>query len=260
MKREDAIALYGRHYTLSVHSRTIYEILGTPHAGDDDEAPITDPTRAHAEMKDRLSDAAMKRIARIDETLRKPLNRFQIFLARHGMLGRSDAINAAAARLRAEKESLEQDVRKDFSDSITINALPDDIKMPVALAPGRALYIVRANFLEEGIKLTTAQITQRRVWSGSFGRGDWDYVFSYTATDDKGKSLSFEYNRADESNPVIDNNYHGIHYFLTPDAADEFILSTATRARDHFSAAANDARARIDARRPAPKNPAPGPS
>lgn len=258
MKRADAIARYGHHYNFSVHSRTVYETLG-PSSHDDDAEHVTDPEAAKEEMRDRLADAAMNRIAKIDEILSKPANRFHMFLAHRGWHKRTDAILAAEKRLNAERRELENDLATDFEDKVKINALPDDIKLPVALDVGRSIYIVRACYLEEGLKTTEAKITDRQLWSGSSARGDWDYVFSYTATDDKGQRLSFEYNRADESNPKIDNNYHGIHYFLTQEAAEDFTLALATRLSAEFSKVALDTRLRVIARPRPPEGPQPQP-
>jgi len=256
MKRADAIARYGHHYNFSVHSRTVYESLG-PSSHDDDGEHVTDEAGATEEMKDRLADAAMHRIAKIDNILERPGNRILMFLARRGWHKRSETILAAETRLHAERKELETDLSADFENKIKITALPDDIKLPVALDLGRSMYIVRACYLEEGIKMTEAKITDRRLWSGSSARGDWDYVFSYTATDHKGERLSFEYNRADESNPKIDNNYHGIHYFLTREAAEDFTLALAARLSAEFSKVAIDTRLRVIARPRPPEPPQP---
>lgn len=258
MKRADAIARHGHHYNFSVHSRTVYESLG-PASHDDDGEHVTDEKQAAEEMKDRLTDAAMHRIAKIDEILEKPGNRVLMFLAHRGWHKRTESILAAEKRLLEEKSGLERDIARDFEDCVTIKSLPDDIKLPVALDVGRKIYIVRACYLEEGIKTREATITDRRLWSGSSARGDWDYIFSYNAKDERGETLSFEYNRADESNPKIDNNYHGIHYFLTQEAAEDFTLALAARLSAEFSKVAIDTRLRVIARPRPPEGPRPQP-
>ena len=256
MKRADAIARYGHHYNFSVHSRTVYESLG-PSSHDDDAEHVTDADAAAEEMKDRLADAAMNRIDKIDDILSRPGNRFQMFLAHRGWHKRAEAILAAEKRLNDEKAALQRDLARDFDDCVTLKPLPDDIKLPVALDVGRKIYIVRACYLEEGIKMREAAITDRRLWSGSSSRGDWDYIFSYSAKDEKGETLSFEYNRADESNPKIDNNYHGIHYFLTKEAAEDFTLALAASLSAEFSKVALDTRLRVIARPRPPEGPQP---
>jgi hypothetical protein len=257
MKREDAIARFGHHYTFSVHNRTVHESLGA--AAYDDDDPVADPVKATEEMKDRLADAAMDRLADIDKILEKPMNRVMIFMAHRGWHKNTDLILRKEKSLLEEKKKLQHDLARDFDDCVTVKSLPDEIKIPVALEPGRQIHIVRASFMEEGIKTSTATITDRRIWGGSSARGDWDYIFSYTATDENGKTLSFEYNRADETNPKIDNNYHGTHYFLTREAAEDFTLALAAKLSAEFSRVAIDMRLRmIDRPRP-PQGPSPAP-
>ena len=244
MKREDAIARYGRHYVLNTHSGTIYESLG-PGSDDGDDAHITDDETALEEMRDRLADAAMARIARIDEIFQRTGNRIQLFMAQRGWHKRTDAILAAAHKLRDERTALQKQLMNDFEGAVKQQRLADDLRIPVALDIGQRVYIVRACYLEEGIKLTEAKITDRRIWSGSAARGDWDYVFSYGAADERGQRLSFEYNRATAANPEIDNNIHGVRYFLTREAAEDHMLEVAARMSAHFSAVAVDLRCRL---------------
>jgi hypothetical protein len=258
MKREDAIARHGRHYVLNTHSRTIYESLGPGTDGDDD-AHIADDTAAAEEMRDRLTDAAMTRIARIDEIFARTGNRIQLFMAQRGWHRQAEHILAGAQKLRDERAALQKQLMDDFEGAVKHERLPEELRIPVALDVGQPVYIVRACYLEEGIKLTTARITDRRIWSGSAARGDWHYVFSYGAADERGQRLSFEYNRASTDNPEIDNNIHGVRYFLTREAAEDHMLDVAARMSAHFSSVAVDLRCRLSDRKRADGAPAPRP-
>ncbi|MBU0859115.1 MAG: hypothetical protein KJ667_04180, partial [Alphaproteobacteria bacterium] len=166
-------------------------------------------------------------------------------LAQRGWHNRSESILAGADKLRTERKALEADVTSDFEGKIKTEPLPADIKIPVALEPGREVYVVRACYLEEGIRMTTAKITDRNLWQGSSSRGDWHYIFTYNAKDERGQTLSFEYNHADASEPEIKNNIHGVRYFLNREAAEDHILELATRMSAHFSAVALDHRLRV---------------
>lgn len=261
MKREDAIARHGHHFVISTHSRTVYEALGpAPNDEDDDEETPRTLAEAEDELRMRMADLAMARIAKIDSIFNRTANRVAIFLAERGWHRRADSIREATQKLRAEREALMNDIENDFEGRTTVKPLPDTLKIPAELPIGHVIHIVRYTHAEDGLQHYTATVTDRKLWPGSMARGDWDYYFAYGATDEKGGRLSFEYNHADHSQTEIKNNYHGIRYFLTREAAEDHILDLSARLSARFAAVAIEQRLRrIDRAREERNNPAPRP-
>lgn len=245
MKRADAIARFGHHYEIDTYHRTVRETLGPK--DEDSTCQHDDSEEALEEMKNRLADKAMERISAINALFDRPANKINLWLARRGWHKRTEQINEAVKKLNAEKAALLRSIRDDFNDA-ALQPLPAEIKIPALLDKGQSVFVVRACYLEEGIRTEESKITDIRLWQGSMARGDWDYIAAYTATDSKGKAIHFEYNRADTTDATIPNNIHGTHYFLTREAADDFVLDLAARMSAEFAKVAMDTRLRVIAR------------
>jgi hypothetical protein len=259
MKREDAIKAHGHHYSTSTYDHSIHENLGP--RKDDDKNSFATIEDARFALQQALIDRANDRLAEIKTLLTSPGNRVRILAARFNFHSRSGKIKEAVTRLRAEEAQLHTDISNSFTGKIKFQPLPETIKIPHALEIGQDVHIVRADYLEPGIRTTTAKITDRTLWTGSFSRGDWDYIFAYRAVDENGRDYSFEYNNPDNSTAEIKNNYTGHRYFISRDAAEDHVLELSTRMAAQFNQLAAEYSARVNNRAkkdtPAPRPPQP---
>lgn len=254
MKREDAIAAYGHHFTYFPHNGTIIEQLG-PH--NPASLSLPDSESARTALQQAMKQDAEDKLARLNKLLTSPGHRLRLLGARLNLHMRSEKINNKAAFFRTKKHELLTSLKNNFADIIKIEYLPETLKIPHALEIGQEIHIVRTDYRQPHIHTSSAKITARTVWPNSFKNGDWDYIFTYRARDEKGHEISFEYNKPENNTPEIDNEVVGCHYFLSREAAEDHILALATRMAAQFNQVALEYKQRVQTRINPPSAPRP---
>jgi hypothetical protein len=246
MKRNDAIARFGRHYEIDAGTKTIREKLCA--ADPESKHEFADLGAAIRALDAQVRKKGAKAAADAQKTLGRLGTRLLIARAKMGLHPKAAYILVKAAEYKEIVREGRHAADYGHDGQMTIYSLRDNIRMPHMLEIGRKIYEMKANYMTEGIRISELRVTGLRIYEG-WSNGEYDYAVHYDAKGTRGsggvQDFSFEYPHDDTSKTELKSPYgEQIRYFLTPEAADQAALDVMAKLKDNFNKVAADIRER----------------